>query len=98
MSHFWVLDRTTKAVLYEGESLAQAKGFTDGYEGATIIATVTESCRSEWLYQIQLRDEASGQVVAQGPTVDLSTAADLLGNLRVVVMPIDHEYVKGGAL
>ena len=85
---FLVLDRIEKRVLYEADSLSQARGYCDASEHLCMVTTITEAHCSEWKYRIHLIDK-SGQILCSGPFIDLYEAEELLCSLRVVLLPAD---------
>ena len=91
---FVVLNRCSDELLYEADCLCQAQGYVDAAEESTVLAAVVQK---RWglheQYQICVVDDESGQIVARGPIVNVSEAADLLCSLSLVLLPA----MEGGA-
>lgn len=90
MSRFLCLSREDNTCLYEAETLPQARGFVAGCDiPSRIVCALDGMTSTEFMYQIQVIDDDSGQVVCSGPIVDLLEAADALCGLRLVLMPVE---------
>ncbi len=77
-------------IVYKAASLAQAQGFADGGTKATkIVVDVVPVNRPDYFYKLSVVDRRTGQIICDGPIVDLMEAADLLDRLAVVVLPAD---------
>lgn len=90
MPRFLCMSRENNAMLYEAETLPQARGFVEGTETPCRIACELDLIGStECYYRIVVIDEPTGQVVAEGPIVDLFEAPDAVAFLKLVLMPIN---------
>jgi hypothetical protein len=88
---FAVVSRGEKRrVLFEGPTLPAARGFVEGCRKPTeIMVRVQQSGENvEDLYRIVLLDSQTGQVIAEGPTVNLLDVSELLPEIRVAVLPL----------
>lgn len=92
----FVIDPKTDAIRYKAHSLAQAQGYVDARDDHSVIAVSAVRCAPELLYQVCIMDGSTGQVVAHGPVVDLYEAPDLIGDLRIVILPVTDNRVKAG--
>ena len=48
---FLILDRSEKRVIYEADSLSQARGYCDASDQFCMVATVAEISCTEWKYR-----------------------------------------------
>ena len=89
-SQFVVLDAETGEPVYNAKSLPQAKGFIDNYCGGALVFSAIELDAAEFVMQVCIVDDETGQIVARGPFVDLMSAPETLLNLRMMVLPISR--------
>ena len=90
-SPFVVLSRGEKRrVLFEGSTLPAARGFVEGCRRPSeILMRAQQSAENvEDLYTACIVDTETGQILAEGPTLNLFEMGDLLSALRVVVLPV----------
>ena len=92
----YVVDRETRAIIYEAKGMPQARGFVDAHDDPCMILISVEKYAMEFQYQIVLMDYTSGQTVAHGPIVDLCEAPELMDNLRIVMLPVTDADVRTG--
>jgi len=86
---FLVLNRGNRRVIHQCESLAEAKGYSDGHSSPTSIAMLAESSRSiEWDFVIQTVSEG-GKVIAQSAVMQLPDAMDTLCGCKLMLVPVD---------
>ena len=92
MPRFICLSREDDSFLYRADSLSQAKGFADASEIPCRITAELDTFNAvENLYQITVVDAETGQTIMSGPIVDLFEAADAIGFLKLVLIPVGIE-------
>jgi hypothetical protein len=84
----FVLDRESGRTVYRAKSIAQAQGFIDRRRKPSIIALSASTFAAQDRYQLAMVDSTSGQVISRGPVVNLFDAAELLCDLRLVILPV----------
>lgn len=92
MPRFICLSREDDSFLYDADTLSQAKGFSDGCEIPCRITAELDTLNAvENLYRICAVDAQTGQTVMSGPIVELYEAADCIGFLKLVLVPVGVE-------
>jgi hypothetical protein len=84
----FVLDRESGRTVYRAQSIAQAQGFIDRRRKPSIIALSASRFAAQDRYQLAMIDSTSGQVLVRGPIVGILDAAELLIDIKVVILPV----------
>ena len=85
---FLVVDSETKRCVYEADTISQAKGYTDRRRKPSTIYTPAEVYGAQWVYQVCVIDATTGKVHMRGPIVDIESAPDFVGDLRIAILPV----------
>jgi hypothetical protein len=98
-SPFVVLSRGEKRrVLHEAVSLPAARSFVEGCKRPSEILIRAQQCGSntEDLYVLCIIDGETGQILAQGPTMHICDAGDVVLDSRLALLPLC--VVSGGGI
>ena len=82
-SPFIVLDRSTRRVIHQAKTLAEARGFSEARDEPTTIGIIPEvRARTEWSYVFQLINADTGEIIAESSPRDFDDAAEALARSR----------------
>ena len=93
---FLVVNRGNRRVLHQADSLAEARGFSEGHSKPCVIAIVAETylC-AEMEFCIELVNCETGRVLARSAPLDFDEATEEFLFARVLLVPASLS--KGGA-
>lgn len=90
-NRYFILDRKSRELLHECDTLAEARGFCLGTEEPTIVCAGIQSIDAvHGYYRVCIADHGSGQIVARGPVLDVVDALDSLIDLKIILVPYDE--------
>lgn len=93
---YLVINPKSNAVLYEAQSLSQARGFSDACERETQIFSAVELFGITFPHQICLLNVKTGEILARGPVVDMDCAPDAMHSVRIALLPVlDGAAIEG---
>ena len=93
---FLVVNRGNRRVLHQADSLAEARGFSEGHSKPTAIAIIAETYAcSEMEFCIELVNSENGRVLARSAPLNFDEATDEFLFARVLLVPACLS--KGGA-
>jgi hypothetical protein len=86
---FVVLDRSSRKVIHQAATLAEARGFSEARDEPTTIGMIPETLNAtEWAFRFQCINGETGEILMQTEPMDFDEAADAMYGLKLLLVPV----------